>query len=52
MTIQQVIKSQTLGGFRTNLFILNYFNSMVKQALFAIYKSRLNPFLQPTSTKQ
>ena len=33
-------------------FILIYFSSIVKQAFFCLCKSRSNPFLEPTSTKQ
>ena len=32
--------------------MLIYFSSIVKQAIFCLYKSRSNPFLEPTSTKQ
>ena len=33
-------------------FILIYFSSIVKQAFVFLCKSRSNPFLEPTSTKQ
>jgi len=32
--------------------ILIYFSSTVKQAIFCLCKSRSNPFLETTSTKQ
>ena len=41
------IKQYVLG-----YFILIYFSSIVKQALFCLCKSRSNQFLEPTSTKQ
>ena len=33
-------------------FILIYFSSIVKQVIFCLTKSRSNPFLETTSTKQ
>jgi len=33
-------------------FILIYFSSIVKEAMFCFRKSRSNPFLEPTSTNQ
>ena len=37
---------------RTDWFILIYFSSIVKHACFCLCKSRSNPFLELTSTKQ
>ena len=34
------------------LVTLIYFSSIVKQVFFFLCKSRSNPFLEPTSTKQ
>ena len=38
--------------WKKKCLVYTYFSSIVKQAFFGLCKSRSNPFLEPTRTKQ